>query len=115
MAGGGGQTACSLWDPPAELAFQWRLASFGPEQTTEVHVRFEAVGPETRVVVEHSGWDTIAPKHAARHGFPLDAFPQREAEWWQILLRACSRWLEGTAQGGSRRYQSVAPARGDRM
>ena len=90
----------TLWDPPAELAFQWRPASFGPEQTTEVHVRFEAVGPETRVVVEHSGWDTIAPKHAARHGFPLDAFLQREAEWWQALLRSLA---------------SIASARGDRM
>jgi uncharacterized protein YndB with AHSA1/START domain len=78
----------TLWDPPAELAFQWRPASFSPEQTTEVHVRFEPVGEETRVVVEHSGWDAIAPEHAARHGFPLTVFLQREAEWWQALLRS---------------------------
>ena len=76
------------WDPPTELAFQWRPASFTPEQTTEVHVRFEPVGEETRVVVEHTGWDAIAPKQAARHGFPLAAFLQREAEWWQVLLRS---------------------------
>jgi uncharacterized protein YndB with AHSA1/START domain len=102
QAGGGEYEVgrITLWDPPAELAFQWRPASFGPEQTTEVHVRFEPVGPETRVVVEHTGWDTIAPKHAARHGFPLDVFLQREAEWWQLLLRACSSWLEATAQRG---------------
>jgi hypothetical protein len=54
----------------------------------EVHVRFEAVDGETRVVVEHTGWDTIAPAHVARHGFPLAAFLQREAEWWQALLRS---------------------------
>ena len=41
----------TLWDPPAELAFQWRPASFLPEQVTQVHVRFEPVGEETRVVV----------------------------------------------------------------
>jgi uncharacterized protein YndB with AHSA1/START domain len=78
----------TLWAPPEELAFQWRPASFSPEQTTEVHVRFEPVGSETRVVVEHTGWDAIAPRHVARHGFPLQAFLQREAEWWQALLRA---------------------------
>jgi uncharacterized protein YndB with AHSA1/START domain len=78
----------TLWDPPAELAFQWRPASFSPEQTTEVHVRFEPIGSQTRVVVEHSGWDMIAPEHLARHGFPLQAFLQREAEWWQVLLRS---------------------------
>jgi hypothetical protein len=83
-----------LWNPPAELAFEWRPASFGQEQTTEVHVRFEAAGQETRVVVEHTGWDTIAPKHAARHGFPLGIFLQREAEWWQVLLRSLSGELE---------------------
>jgi uncharacterized protein YndB with AHSA1/START domain len=84
----------TLWDPPAELAFHWRPASFTAEQTTEVHVRFESVGAETRVVVEHTGWDTIAPKHAARHGFPLGAFLQREAEWWQTLLRSLQSKLQ---------------------
>jgi len=76
------------WDPPVELAFHWRPASFSAEQTTEVHVRFEPVGADTRVVVEHIGWDTIAAEHAARHGFPLAIFLQREAEWWQGLLRS---------------------------
>jgi hypothetical protein len=74
------------WAPPEELAFGWRPASFEPHQSTEVHVRFEAVGDETRVTVEHQGWDTIPPRHAARHGFPLPALLQREAEWWQQLL-----------------------------
>jgi uncharacterized protein YndB with AHSA1/START domain len=83
----------TLWDPPSELAFYWRPATFAPDQTTEVHVRFEPVGAETRVVVEHTGWDTIAPEHLARHGFPLDAFLQREAEWWQVLLRSLQRQI----------------------
>ena len=77
----------------AELAFQWRPATISPEQTTEVHVRFEPVGDGTRVVVEHTGWDTIAQQHLARHGFPLDVFLQREAEWWQVLLRSLQRQL----------------------
>jgi uncharacterized protein YndB with AHSA1/START domain len=74
------------WAPPEELAFGWRPASFAANQTTEVHVRFEPVGDETRVTVEHRAWDTIHHEHAARHGFPLSDFLQREAEWWQQLL-----------------------------
>jgi len=42
------------------------------------------------VTVEHFGWDAIPQDHAARHGFPLNAFQQRLAEWWQALLRSLS-------------------------
>jgi len=84
------------WDPPAELAFSWRQHSFTPEQSTMVSVRFEPMGEETRVTVEHTGWDAIPQKHAARHGFPLDRFQLRHAEWWQLLLSAFqARALQG--------------------
>lgn len=76
------------WDPPQHLALTWRPTSFGADQATEVDVRFEASADETRVVVEHRGWDTIPPDHVARHGFPLTPFQQRLAEWWQDLLAA---------------------------
>jgi hypothetical protein len=46
------------------------------------------VGDETRVTVEHLGWDGIPREHAARHRFPLDVFQLRHAEWWQALLGA---------------------------
>lgn len=75
------------WDPPHRLAFDWRQAGFTDDQTTEVQVRFDAVGDgATRVTVEHFGWNTIPPSHAARHGFPLAPFQQRHAEWWRGLL-----------------------------
>jgi uncharacterized protein YndB with AHSA1/START domain len=74
------------WQPPAELAFSWRQQSFAPEQSTHVRVRFEAVDGQTRVTVEHTAWDTIPQRHAARHGFPLHVFQLRHAEWWQTLL-----------------------------
>jgi uncharacterized protein YndB with AHSA1/START domain len=74
------------WEPPHRLVLSWRQASFAEDQSTEVHVRFEPVGDETRVTVEHFGWETIPQEHAARHGFPLGVFLQRHAEWWQILL-----------------------------
>src|SRR6478609_4304605 len=46
-----------VWQPPERLVVSWRQASFTPEQETEVHVSFEAAGAETRVTVEHFGWD----------------------------------------------------------
>jgi uncharacterized protein YndB with AHSA1/START domain len=75
-----------VWDPPRRLVVTWRHESFAPDQSTELHVRFEEVGDQTRVTVEHFGWDTIPQRHAARHGFPLATFQLRFAEWWQVLL-----------------------------
>jgi hypothetical protein len=45
-------------------------------------------GDETRVTVEHFGWDTIPQESAARHTFPLAVFQQLHAEYWQILLES---------------------------
>ncbi len=83
----------TIWEPPARLAFSWRQASFAPAQQTEVHVRFEPIGDETRVTVEHLGWDTVPAEHVARHGFPDMVYLQRHAEWWRVLLSALSRRL----------------------
>ena len=76
----------TTWEPGAKLAFTWRQESFSAEQITHVEVRFEAVGDETRVTVEHRGWDSVPPDHVARHGFPDGVFLQRHGEWWQALL-----------------------------
>ncbi len=75
------------WLPGERLAFGWRLPSFKPDQATEVDIRFEAIGAETRVTVEHRGWDAIPQKHAARHGFELMLFQRRLAEHWRGLLK----------------------------
>ncbi len=77
-----------IWEPPSRLVVGWRQEGFGADMTTEVHVHFEPVGDETRVTVEHLGWDGIPQQHAARHGFPLDAIQSRLAEWWNVLLRS---------------------------
>ena len=74
------------WEPPSRLVFGWRQATFAPDQDTEVEVRFEAVGDQTRVTVEHRGWDSVPQAHVARHGFPATIFLTRHAEWWQSLL-----------------------------
>jgi uncharacterized protein YndB with AHSA1/START domain len=83
----------TLWEPGERLAFTWRQASFTPDQITHVEVRFEPVGDETRVTVEHRGWDTVPPEHVARHRFPDPIFLRRHGEWWQTLLSSFSRRL----------------------
>jgi uncharacterized protein YndB with AHSA1/START domain len=75
-----------VWRPGERLVFGWRCAWFEEGQDTKVEVRFEAVGDETRVTVEHSGWDSVPRENAARHGFPTTVLLQREAEWWRGML-----------------------------
>jgi uncharacterized protein YndB with AHSA1/START domain len=75
-----------VWEPPHRLVLSWREASFDEHEDTELHVRFEPCGDETRVTVEHFGWDTIPLEHVARHRIPLQQFQLRFAEWWQKLL-----------------------------
>lgn len=75
-----------VWAPGERLVLTWRNASFAPELSTEVEARFEAVGDETRVTIEHRGWDRIAQSDIARHGFPLDVFQMRLAEHWRARL-----------------------------
>ena len=83
----------SIWLPGERLALTWRQASFAPEQTTHLDVRFEAIGDETRVTIEHRGWDTIPQTHAARHGFDLLLFQHRQVEHWRTLLASLKRAL----------------------
>lgn len=78
----------TTWRPGELLAFTWRQATFAPEQVTTVEVRFEAIADETRVTIEHRGWDTIPQEHVARHGFPLAATQMRLSEHWRALLAA---------------------------
>ena len=83
-----------VWRPPERLVFGWRQATFAPDQETEVEVRFEPVGSETRVTVEHRGWDSVPAAHVARHGFPDPVFLRRHGEWWQALLDALAGFVE---------------------
>lgn len=79
------------WRRGERLAFDWRQATFAPDQTTRVEVTFAAVGEETRVTVRHFGWTEIPREHAARHGFPDHITQIRAAEWWRKSLEAFSR------------------------
>ena len=75
----------TAYDPPERLIFSYRQANFPGELNTEVEVRFESLGEETRVSVEHRGVDRL-PAGAARHGFPDEVLLMRLAEWWRAQL-----------------------------
>jgi uncharacterized protein YndB with AHSA1/START domain len=84
-----------VWQPGELLVFTWRQATFGPDQITEVEVRFDPIGEETRVTVEHRGWDTVPVEHVARHSFPNVIFLRRHGEWWEALLASLRAKAEG--------------------
>jgi uncharacterized protein YndB with AHSA1/START domain len=83
----------SIWEPGRRLVFTWRPASFTPDQSTEVEVRFEGIGDETRISIEHRAWDTIPQSHVARHGFPELVTLQRAAMWWRASLTKLEKKL----------------------
>lgn len=80
-----------IWRPGEALVFGWRQATFAKDQNTEVEVRFEAVGAETRVTVEHRGWDSVPQAHVARHAMADLVFLRRHGEWWRSQLGALAQ------------------------
>lgn len=90
-----------VWAPGERLVVGWRQASFGPDHATEVEVRFEPVGTETRVTVEHRGWDSVPQDHVARHTLPLTLFNQRQGEQWRAGLIRLQSTLAANPSGTS--------------
>jgi len=80
--------AIRVWEPPHRLVFSWRQANFPLDLHTEVEVGFEAVGAETRVSVEHRGFDQVPAESAARHRFPDQVLLMRLAEFWRAQVAA---------------------------
>lgn len=74
------------WEPGARLMFEWRGSNFGPEDVTEVEVRFEPTESGTRVVLEHRGWAKLPLDHPVRHGLDGPAFTSMIGLWWGDLL-----------------------------
>lgn len=84
----------TAWQPGAKLAFTWRQATFTPDQQTHVTVTFDSVGEgETRITVEHRGWESVPQEHVAKHGFPERPFLARQGEHWRALLAAMSQQI----------------------
>lgn len=76
----------TAWEPPHRLEFTWRQANFPLGLHTEVEVRFEAVGEETRVSVEHRGYHQVPAESAARHRFPDAVLLARLGDYWRAQL-----------------------------
>lgn len=87
-----------LWQRGERIIVGWRHASFGPDHATEVDVRFEPVGGETRVSVEHRGWDSVPQDNLARHGFPLLLTNQRQGEQWRAGLGRLLHLISATSR-----------------
>ncbi len=80
-----------IWEPPARLVFELSGRDFGPGESTEVEVRFEAVADGTRVVLEHRGWGAFPAEHPVRHGLVGGAFTAMLGNWWADLFVALRR------------------------
>jgi uncharacterized protein YndB with AHSA1/START domain len=74
------------WEPPAQLAFEWRGVNFRKDEATHVEVSFRAVGETTLVTVRHSGFATLREGHPARHGLVDAAFSRMIGRWWGELM-----------------------------
>lgn len=91
----------TAWEPPERVVFQWRASNFGPGESTEVEVLFEATrssqreGLVTNVTVIHRGWAQIRPDHPARHGEDLRAFTRSLGAWWGDLMTSLRMRAEG--------------------
>ena len=81
------------WEPPRRLVFSWRQASFPLDLRTEVEVGFEAMGDETRVSIEHRGFDQVPQENAARHRFPDQVLLMRLADFWRAQIAAVGERL----------------------
>jgi len=71
------------WEPGVRLLLEWSGDPFGPGETTEVEVRFEAIGDGTRVTVEHRGWTRAKGASEFRTVVGL---------WWASLLPGFGRY-----------------------
>lgn len=81
------------WEPPRRLVFSWRQASFPLDLRTEIEVGFEAVGDETRISIEHRGFDQVPQENAARHRFPDQVLLMRLADFWRAQIAAVGERL----------------------
>ncbi len=75
-----------VWAPGERLVFELIARDFGPGESTLVEVRFEGEGENTRVTVEHRGWERFPDDHPARHGLGEPAFSDVMSVWWADLL-----------------------------
>ncbi|MFO1186482.1 MAG: SRPBCC domain-containing protein [Alphaproteobacteria bacterium] len=83
------------WEPPYRILLEWRLSNFAAGEKTEVEVRFEPAGEETRVSIEQRGLRLLRPDHPARHGQGDPRFEITVGRWWRETLGFLKQRIEG--------------------
>lgn len=85
------------WEPPQRFVMSWHMTPV----TTEVELRFSALGPAlTRVEVEHRGWEALTGEQLAadcalRGGYTGGAF----GRGWARILACLATAIDGAAAG----------------
>jgi len=73
-----------VWEPPAKLVYLWHVGR-ERDEATEVEVSFTDEGSNTRIVIEHRGWERL--------GEAGPELRKRNRQGWSGLLphyqRAC--------------------------
>lgn len=105
-----------VWDPPNRLLLTWHPGR-SSDGATEVEVVFTPHGSETRVVLEHRGWDRRPDARAARDEYDqgwvgvLDQFRSsgdRPPQYQVLFHRPGATWQPGVPfreQPGVERHQ----------
>jgi len=47
------------WEPGRRLVYTWQQSDWGPDEKTQVEVRFEPTTAGARVTIVHSGWEAL--------------------------------------------------------
>lgn len=76
-----------VWEPPHRFVFTWHPGR-APETSQEVEVRFSTSGEETRLDLEHRGWEQLVATGAE--------IPAHYASGWEEVL---ARYAEAAARG----------------
>jgi uncharacterized protein YndB with AHSA1/START domain len=75
-----------IWEPPHRFVFTWHPGR-APETSQEVEVRFSTSGEETRLDLEHRGWERLVATGAE--------IPAHYASGWEEVL---ARYAEAVAR-----------------
>jgi uncharacterized protein YndB with AHSA1/START domain len=65
----------TAWDPPNRVVFAWYPGD-EPERATEVEIRFAAADGNTRVDLEHRGWERLGERAAESRDAYSNGWPR---------------------------------------
>jgi hypothetical protein len=73
-----------LWRPGNRLETEWREPAWPPGVLTSLAVSFESAGPQTRIALEHTGFEQLG-----------DEITRRYETRWSALLESLRPAAEG--------------------